>query len=514
MQPSVLWAIISAASAFGPGNNSNHDIVPGVHWNDTDNNRIEAHAAGMLHSEIDKRWYWYGESKKTQNISDHGVNLYSSDSLAGPWQFEGQVLRQQDIHTSNATGPFIVERPKVLYNEMTKLYVMWFHLDTPGYGLRQAGVATSPNATGPFQFVHGIKPDGYGSLDMSLFRDPIDKQAYFVRSCENEFVGISRLTDDYLNSQGLISNHTKFEGMALFRLANGTYYIMTSHLTGWSPNPLMLFRAEGKTLDNPQWVDMGNPTGNKESFHTQPTYVVPYTTLNGSTYFIYMGDNWIHCGDDGLVDACYTWLPIRFHNASVTIDMGSGRHGEWDLENPFPDAPPSPPSPPRPPSPGPPHPPPSPSPSPPTPPAPTVCTPLASAPVNGQLLGLQNCTASSGQEWIVDITGASAPIRLVSGSNSSSTSLCIGVHWGVALIAVACDGAPAWSYDASLRTFMIGKKCMGITFCGSEPCAGDFADAAKCPAHIDPRTTFGYEQKAIVATGIGGKCLGACQAHV
>ena len=65
------------------------------------------------------------------------------------------MLRQQDIHTSNATGPFIVERPKVLYNEMTKLYVMWFHLDTPGYGLRQAGVATSPNATGPFQFVRG-----------------------------------------------------------------------------------------------------------------------------------------------------------------------------------------------------------------------------------------------------------------------------------------------------------------------------------------------------------------------
>ena len=30
------------------------------------------------------------------------------------WQFEGQVLRQSDIRVSNATGPFIVERPKVL----------------------------------------------------------------------------------------------------------------------------------------------------------------------------------------------------------------------------------------------------------------------------------------------------------------------------------------------------------------------------------------------------------------
>ena len=63
---------------------------------------------------------------------------------------------------------------------------------------------------------------------------------------------------------------------------------MTSHLTGWRPNALMLFRAEGKTLDDPQWVDMGNPTGNKESFHTQPTYVVPYTPKTGDPYFIYM----------------------------------------------------------------------------------------------------------------------------------------------------------------------------------------------------------------------------------
>ena len=31
------------------------------HWNDTDGQRIEAHAAGMLQSSTDQRWYWYGE---------------------------------------------------------------------------------------------------------------------------------------------------------------------------------------------------------------------------------------------------------------------------------------------------------------------------------------------------------------------------------------------------------------------------------------------------------------------
>lgn len=57
---------------------------------------------------------------------------------------------------------------------------------------------------------------------MSLFEDPVDHTAYFVRSCNNAYTGISRLTDDYHNTTGLISNHSVFEGMALFRHPNGT----------------------------------------------------------------------------------------------------------------------------------------------------------------------------------------------------------------------------------------------------------------------------------------------------
>ena len=313
---------------------------------------------------------------------------------------------------------------------------------------------------------------------------------------------------------GLISNHTKFEGMALFRLANGTYYIMTSHLTGWSPNPLMLFRAEGKTLDDPQWVDMGNPTGQKESWHTQPTYVVPYTPKNGSPYFIYMGDNWIHCGKGGLIDACYTWLPMQFHSDSVTIEMGTGRHGAWDPDDPFPGGPTPPRPPPAPPNPPPPSPPPSP-PRPPVPPTPSVCRPPATMPAAGQLLGLQNCTASAGQRWVVDITGAPAPIMLVGGSNSSSTRLCVGVHWGVELMMTDCAAASLFKYNASSHTLAAGKKCITVKLCGSGPCAGDFAEVSKCPAHTQPDAGFSYVQKAIVAeaAGPGGKCLGVCQAH-
>jgi len=223
-----------------------------------------------------------------------------------------------------------------LYNPKTKKYVMWFHLDDSNYKYRHAGVAQSDSPMGPFEYVHALQPDGVPSLDMSLFQDPVDQQAYFVRSCDNRYVGISRLTEDYLNSTGMISKQELCEGMALFRHPNGTYYMVTSHLTGWNPNPLMLFRAEGATLDDPQWVDMGNPTGDKTSFNSQPTYVVQYTPAVGEPYFVYMADDWVRCpNQDGtsgpLINACYIWLPIRFHEDSVSIDDKS----EWDLDDPF-----------------------------------------------------------------------------------------------------------------------------------------------------------------------------------
>ena len=80
-----------------------HVVYPNRHWNDTDGKRIEAHAAGMLQSPTDSRWYWFGESKKLDDSHDphkyetQGVNCYSAPSVAGPWKNEGQVLTQKDI---------------------------------------------------------------------------------------------------------------------------------------------------------------------------------------------------------------------------------------------------------------------------------------------------------------------------------------------------------------------------------------------------------------------------------
>ena len=336
------------------------------HWTDSSGRRIEAHGAGMLQSPHDARWYWYGESAKSAQAADgrlneerlwsQGVNCYSAAQLSGPWRSEGQVLRQSDVRVRGLSGPFVIERPKVLYNALTGKFVMWLHLDRNldggncsqlcssaderlrcerqrWYQLHRVGVATAAAAAGPFTWSHSFQPDGLPSMDMSLFRDPLDGQAYFIRSVANRYNAISRLTADFLGSQGVISTHRPvFEGMALFRLANGTYYCIASHLTGFRPNALMLLRAEGTSLDDPKWTNLGNPTGDPTSFNSQPAFVVSVARAGGDPYFVYMGDNWLHGGEAGLADAAYVWLPLRFsRHGGVTLS----RQVAWSVHDPF-----------------------------------------------------------------------------------------------------------------------------------------------------------------------------------
>jgi hypothetical protein len=189
---------------------------------------------------------------------------------------------------------------------------MWFHLDSNNYEYRYVGVATSPQPNERFRFIDAFQPDGISSLDMNLYEDIRNasvQDVYFVRSCNNQYVGISRLTDDYLNTTGITSVISEpREGHAIF-FRNNHYYMMTSHLTGWSPNPAELFISDEDHLENAKWSPLGNPTYSSTTFNSQSTFVLPYlsTKYPGEFFYIYMGDRWDY---PHLLNATYTYFHL------------------------------------------------------------------------------------------------------------------------------------------------------------------------------------------------------------
>jgi hypothetical protein len=64
---------------------------------------------------------------------------------------DGVALPVSDDPQSEITKGCVMERPKVIYNEKTGKFVMWFHLELKGQGYKAArsALAVSDNVTGP-----------------------------------------------------------------------------------------------------------------------------------------------------------------------------------------------------------------------------------------------------------------------------------------------------------------------------------------------------------------------------
>lgn len=299
---------------------------PGALWPDTYGVPINAHGAGFLYR--NGIYYWYGEFKTegtAGNRANVGISVYTSRDLYR-WQNEGIALKVSDDPASDIVKGCVMERPKVLYNERTHLFVMWFHLELKGkgYSAARVGVATSKFPAGPFTFIRDFRPDGEMSRDMTLFKDD-DGTAYLITTSENnQTQHVSRLTDDYLDTTGhytRILAHKALEGEAIFK-ANGHYFYIGSHTTGWAPNPA--FAAVADKLTGP-WKELGNPCRGPNAdltFGAQSTYVLPVQGRPGA--FILIADQW---RPKNAIDGRYVWLPIDISGDTFTITW----RDTWDL---------------------------------------------------------------------------------------------------------------------------------------------------------------------------------------
>lgn len=270
-------SITSSASSIFPGSS---------YWTDTNGVPIQAHGGGFLYA--NQTYFWFGEDKTFGGHLFHYVNCYRSTDLVN-WELLGHSLSAEEDPSSEISASAVVERPKVIYNERTRKFVMWFHLDSSNYGLAKLGVAISDKVEGPYTYIGSIAPFGEDSRDMTVWVDEGDseKTAYLVYATRvNVDTVIARLSPDYLQVEErlLKLDGIHREAYAVFK-TNGLYYIVMSRATGWDPNSNEYMYSD--SMSGPWSERFVLAPGSSNTYESQANYVIPVG--NG---FIYAGDRW------------------------------------------------------------------------------------------------------------------------------------------------------------------------------------------------------------------------------
>ena len=356
---------------------------PGELWPDSNGVHINAHGGGVLFHE--GAYYWFGEHKiegKAGNVAQVGVHVYSSRDLLD-WTDRGIALKVEDDPKSEITKGCILERPKVVFNERTGKFVMWFHLEHKDakpqpYSTARSAVAIADDVTGPYTFLHSLRGtpnewpanfpdemrnqfdvkddffygpasweekatshqrglavntcfhDGQMSRDQTIFVDD-DGAAYHIAASEhNATLHVRELNQDYTGYTGKyirIFSGRYHEAPAVFKRA-GKYYMLTSGCSGWKPNA-----ARSAVADDimGEWTELENPCvgtnpanhlGSAQTFGGQSTFVIPVQGKKDA--FVAMFDIW---RPENAIDGRYVWLPIEFNETGFTVPWTS----EWDL---------------------------------------------------------------------------------------------------------------------------------------------------------------------------------------
>lgn len=283
-------------------------IQPGETWPDTDGNHIQAHGGGIV--KIKNTWYWYGEQRgQGLDTTYRYVSCYSSKDLMN-WKFNGNVLKM--AAPDSLPAKWVLERPKVFYNQKTKKYVMYFHIDVD-YKLAQVGVAVSDKPTGEFKYIKRFRPLGQESRDIGQFIDD-DGTAYLIFEDRKVWgFHVAKLSDDYMTVEKEICLiKEKLEGGGLVHY-NGLYYMIGSKLTGWTPNANKY--ATAPTLEGPwtEFKDIAPPE--TKTYGSQSTMMIKVAGSKKTTV-IFMGDIWKPKTQH---DSRYLWMPLEIGDGRLWL---------------------------------------------------------------------------------------------------------------------------------------------------------------------------------------------------
>jgi len=326
---------------------NNGTVKEHVPWRDTSGNLINAHDGGIIYA--DGKYHWYGMALRPNRADGRpdggqkttvGVVMYSSSDLYN-WTYEGVVLACSTDPKSPLYGPMRFERPKIIYNDTTKQYVMWFHyVGYPGehgtkLGSGDAGVAVSGKVSGSYDFKGFSRPiDTNGAVrDCTLFKDD-DGAAYFIYDRDvgqpgpdGRVLHIVKLTDDYLGFSPTfyeIINASRREAPAMLKL-NGVYFLITSAETSWRNNPANYYHSTN--IMGP-YTEEANPCvgpNPETTFNSQGSYAFPIQGKKNA--FILMLERHITAC---MTDSSFIFLPIQFPSPSA---LKLAYLPTWDLSH-------------------------------------------------------------------------------------------------------------------------------------------------------------------------------------
>lgn len=337
-------------------------------WLATDGEHINAHGGNIIFHE--GTYYWYGEHRPYRGFTtEKGIAVYSSADLQ-QWKNEGIALSVSEENGHDIERGCIMERPKVIYNKVTRKFVMLFHLELKGRGYEAARVAfaESDSPTGPFRYLRSTRlhagkwpfnmnqqqiaaakntdaskwdkwwtpkwrkevekgmylwrdmNSGQMSRDMTVYIDDDGRAYHITSSQENLTLLISELTNDYLDYTGryvMVAPGGQNEAPCIFK-HNGRYWLICSGCTGWAPNEARMFTADNiwgpwHQLPSPF---MGVATGYHDmpahkTFGAQGTYI-----MKAGKEFVFMADIW---NPRHLSQSLHLWLPISFNEKGTPV---------------------------------------------------------------------------------------------------------------------------------------------------------------------------------------------------
>jgi len=170
-------------------------IRPGEVWPDDRGKHIQAHGGGVV--KLVDTYYWFGEDRSQGLDRDKRyIGCYASKDLAH-WTFRNQVVKFSD--PENLGAGWVLERPKVFFNQTTKKYVMYAHLDDARYKLARVAVATCDTVDGDYHYLKSFRPLGQESRDIGQFIDDDGSAHLIFEDRPAKGFHIAKLSADYLN---------------------------------------------------------------------------------------------------------------------------------------------------------------------------------------------------------------------------------------------------------------------------------------------------------------------------